>query len=448
MKLNKAISIAVIAVVIIAIAIVAAVIFPRTNLAVLISSHNAVTNMGEEMSMRLAHSPFNAFALMNEAYQEGTGTITLDFNFRTISPWDPNVDGVITIASNIEDNAHMLSGEVRVMGLPIDLEMHLNSERLAMQSRIIDRNNFYGITFATFARDIVYFGNMLGWGSIETGFLTDIVLNIEEVMNTDLQEENNRVYIDLFAEFFADIEYTSENMNKHHHGEELQVRRVEYVVSVESIMMFIDDLLALVQNDERLVDNFADVLEFYNERFDGEISLALYIGDRNRLVYATLDIDIESADIQIYGAIDFGLADTDTWRLVASIILPEGETEEIEILWHFNEADDGYKNIFEATYNNETINLTSVWNPVDGRFYISFDDGRNYISFSGEFFTADNGGFRLQLDNIEIPDMGNLLLVVGFSPSAEIPDIEFINIDQWDTSLIDMFNNSVFGTLF
>jgi len=471
-KNNKPVFIATIGVVIlVVVVIIFTVVIPRTSEVIsLISTRQAFTHMGEEISTRLAHSPFQSLVILNALAEAGALTATANFDFRTPSPWEPNVDGQIIFA--LADEDMLLSGEARVMGLPIDFEAHLNRERLALHSRIIDRNNFYGITFDTFEQDMWQFGHLIGILPHYLEVIIESFTAVETAININAEDAWAQMYINFFVDTFIHMEYTAEHVDLFRGGQDVSVRRTEYVITHQQMAEWLRELLYIFQNDtvvrdqlaiydnpmlagagvpsfSEAVREFSTAIEKFERYYTGTITIALYIGSGSRLVKMTLDTDanFDGNNIQTQTTIDFGESVTDTWR-VDMRVTESGSTESVALLWHFDETSHEFENTIEIVWNGQTTaTLLSVWNPNTGRFALSMDDGFSIVSFGGIFMIDEDGGFYMQLDTIEIPWMGTLELDITVTPGADIPRIEFINLDQWDWSVIEMIENSILGML-
>jgi len=464
-KKNRVIFIAIAGVTLLAIIIFVFVI-PRTqNVATLISTRQAFTNLGDEISTRIEHSPFQALVLLNELAESGELTTTTNFDFRTPSPWEPNVDGEIILAQADEDIK--LSIEARVMGLPVDFTAFLNRERLALHSGIVDRNNFYGATFATFGQDFRQFGNLIGVLPQYIDLITEIFATVEETMNTE--EEWKQTYIDFLVDIFVNMEYTTENVELFRHGQNVNARRTVYVITDDQIIEWLRDLLNIFQNDSmirRQFDRYSvfqgvnllpfnDIVLEFNQAIENfsdlteSVEFATYIDHDNRLIGMTFytNMTLGGINTTILLSFDFGNSATGEWKFELEI--DDGNTIEfIDLYWYFFETERGFENSISAVGNHGMLAMESVWNPNTNQFTLHFTDGDNFTySHGGMFTTNENGGFTLQLDTIEIPHTGTLELELTATPGADIPQIEFINIDQWDWSIVEMIENSILGML-
>ena len=446
-------------------------VIPLLGLAPLMPAQRALANFSEETAQRIEGSPFQALMLMEEIFQDGAGTFTFDFDYRSGNMWNPDVNGNITLASDTRTFESALSGEIRVMGMPIDITAVMNKERLAVKSNVVDRDNFYGITFATFARDMTQFGNMLGMSQWEINQIIDTVRMIEEAMNVETAIVDNwgDIYTDIMTQFFAGLDFTTQKTDIRVGWESVSVNHIEFVITKNDIVRLLHELVDAFENDPAMRSSFASnpmmmdmgmlsfnelvremraVLREIERGFDGSIRLSLYIGKGDRLMQARMDanmrFDGEQATFGVF--LDLGSSVNDTWEITVDWS-DRWSSDSFTASWDFRQAGQSYENTIRFFDGWDNITLTSTWNPNSGRFDLSYNDGWWTEGFGGSFNTSNDGGFRLQLDRIDLGWDETLDLSMTLSPGADIPRVEFINIDRWDLSLIDLIERSIMGML-
>ena len=453
------------------IAIAAAVVFLLPNFlnqAPLIPVQRAMANFNEEVAGRIESSPFHAFTLMNEMFQHGAVTLSFDFNYRTGDIWSPDVSGNFIVASDSRTLERFVAGEVRVMGIPIDINAVMNRERLAVQSNVIDRDNFYGITFATFARDMTQFGRMIGMPEWEINEIIEIVRMVEATMDFEaaMADDWGDVYTEILTAFFMDLEFTSENRDIRVGGQNISANRVEFVITRNDIMDLLHGLVDAFERDPTMRSLFADSpmmmempnfneimrelrngLREFERSFDGNIRISLYIGRGDRLMQARIDADMrfegERATFGVF--LDLGSSANDTWEVTMDWRDDFGQ-DSFTFRWDFHQSGQNYVNSIRFFDGRDNITLDSAWNPNNGRFDLSLSDGWTSERFGGSFITI-GGGFRLELDRIDLGWNETLDLSMTMSPEAHIPNVDFINIDRWDFALLDLIERSILGML-
>ena len=445
------------------------------------SLDQAFENLVDELAFRVSRTPFYALGIMAEILESNVSTTTVGFNFVTANPQDPNIDGHISLGIDLDAEAALLEGVVRIMGLPIDFTAVITSETFALQSRVIDGDNFYGITFDTFLEDAMVFAGYLGISPQEVEmifneFLGEIgevfeALEMMDTLNIDVaaQEEWAQMYVDIFTSFFEGAEPTTANASLNRSGNTVDVNRTSFMFESAQIVDLFFSLLYVFEADELMqasfamqdgtafggidTSSFADIvselraeLEIFEEEFTGHIEFATYIDENGRLAQMTFIMVNEfSGDMEeITITFDFGSSVLDTWAI--ELILDSDFGTEVALVWDFIETSRGYENILAFTDEGVKTNFVSAWNPSTGAFELGMGDGLEYLSFSGVFNTSGNG-FELELQEIEIPFVGKLGLSLSMMPGAEVPNVDFINMDQWDMEIIDLVMNSIFGLL-
>jgi len=468
-KKKPILPIAIASVVIAAIAAVVVIWFiPLMGLAPLMPAQRAFNNFSDEVSQRIAASPFQALVIMDEIFQEGQGTFVVEFDYRSGSPWEPNVDGTVTLGSDVENFEHALFVDVGVMGIPIDLTAKLNSERLALHSRIIDRDNFYGITFATFAQDMNQFGRLIGLDMWTINEMIEAVEILDELMDAmaDIADGWEQVYVDYIFDFIAELGFTTEDVEITSGGQNVTANRIGLLVTSDDAIRLMNGLIDIFEHDVSMqnyfkANTFADVhapefdeviwelrnaMRELERELNAELSFAMYVGTGDRLLLMDFEMTDMSEQMTVNMSLDLGSSVTDTWVLTAAYT-DRWSSDNVTIYWDFVETSQGYENSISFFDGRDYITLASTWNPSNGRFVLSFNDGWFRESFGGHFNIESNGGFSLQLDRINMWGGQSLDLGMTLSPGANIPRIDFINMDRWDMQLLDLIERSILGML-
>ena len=454
------------------IAIAAAFVFWGTSVvdqASLNPVQRAIASFYEEVEQRIEGSPFYAFVLLNEIYQDGAATLAFDFNYRSGNIWSPDVNGNFTVASDSRRHETAVFGEIRVFGMPFDITAVMNRERIAVQSNVIDRDNFYGITFATFARDITQFGNMIGMSQWDINEIIDVVRIVEASLDFEVAvaDDWGDVYADILTSFFTDMEFTTENTELRIGGESVSANRVEFLITENEIIQLMNDLVDAFGNDTvmrnlfesspmmmdmpsftQIMRELRDGLREFERLFEGEIRFSLYLSRGDRLMQARMDANMSfDGDFATFGVfIDLGSSVNDTWQITMDW-RDDWSQDSFTASWDFHQVGQNYVNSIRFFDGWDFITLESSWNPNSGRFALSYSDGWGSGSFGGSFNVLNDGGFSLQLDRIDLGWGETLDLSMTVSPGADIPRVDFINIDQWDLSLLDLIQRSILGMI-
>lgn len=453
-------------------AIVIAVVIPLTRLAPLRPAQQAFSNLGSEISERIESSPFYALTLLGELAQNDAMTMNFDFDYRPASMWDPDVRGNLTLGLNSVLNAAVVEGEVRVLGLPIDLAVHINEERIAARSRVIS-NDFYGITFETFERDFRQFANVLGLDEFTVREIIDLFDMFDPASSTrsDLPEDWADKYSELFLNFILGLEFTSTSAEIGRGSAASRVQLIEFALTQSDIANLLNDLIDMLDNDNYIRDMFAsfgeldptfdlgvqgfdemirelraEVRDFERDNTVG-IVLGLYIGNGNRMAQMRLVVDVEDRrwndEYRTEILLNFGNSVTDTWTIEVEVTDRWGTDRTIGG-WEFSETASGYENRLFIGMGRDRVTLGATWNPDNGRFMLSYSDSWSDGSIGGTFNVGSDNSFSLRFDPLDIFG-DSLAFGMSAEAGANIPDISFVNMDQWDAGLLDLLERSIMG---
>ena len=442
-----------------------------------------LSSIGEEIATRINHTPLQMFSLIGDIVESGASTTTINFNFITPSPQEPNLDGYITFALDTNAEEAMLAGEVRILGIPLDFTLLVNSERLALQSRIIDRDNFYGITFETAFEDAIEFLGLLGitpeeidmllaeilgdLGELAEIFeqLEDLMLQIEAMENDfAAQIEWAEDYAIAFENFVARSTAVAESVTLTRAGASVPAYRTSFLVTEEELLDLFYQWLVIFENDEMwqatwaMYDNpiFEGEIPTFDEILDElwlalevlsvlegvEVEAAVYTSESGRVVQVTIEAGaaIDGFHAGALLVLDFGNSVTDPWTFTFVAYEDGVELLNAAIVWAFESTAAGYVNSIVVA---DMFEISSVWDPSSGRFAFAVEE----FSFGGSFI-VDGQGFELALDRINIPFVGSIDLGITMEAGADIPAADFINLDQWGWELIELIEGSLFGLLF
>jgi hypothetical protein len=98
--------------------------------------------------------------------------------------------------------------------------------------------------------------------------------------------------------------------------------------------------------------------------------------------------------------------------------------------------------------NDRPVILTSLWSPDSGNFSLSYEDNWGTSGEITGIFTTDGDRFRLAFDDVGTPGMSSLTITISGQPGAQIRQIEFINIDQWDEGLLVAIEDMMWDLMF
>jgi len=431
----------------------------------------AFSNLGGEAAQRIDDSPLRAYGMLMNIAEDAI--ITADFDYRYDLLWGlgPNASGTATISTDTRHNNYAIYLEFSGMGMAVDLEAYINRERVAIGSRLLG-GNFFGITYETFRDDVRGPGGLIGLSEHEMEAIADFVEAFEGYMNAPHISfgEHFEDFTRLLATFIRGLSFETERVEITSDGESIRARRITVVITQTDIANLLGEVHALVENDVRMRSYFdmyiaatSRLTPYYDEFFLqlrnairqfelyalGDITLEFYIDRSSRMLQAKVfsNLEIDSEKIDTRASFNFGLAVDNPWTLDLVWSDRYGR-EQVSLEWDFSETPAGFENMLEITgwpnRNDTASTFTTVWSPDSGSFVISH---RGSDCIAGLFVIEEDGGFRLRFDAFELGPRQSLMLEIAASPGAQIGDVEFINIDQWDSALIGLIYDTVSRTL-
>jgi len=432
-----------------------------------LSINAAFENLGSEMAERVENSPFVAFLMLEDILEDGS--LTVDFVHSSGQGGFGMFDtrGSVTMLSHYETDESAFLIDVRVGGfINVDLDIYLNTERLAARSNMLG-NIFYGITFDTFRNDIHAFGPLIGLDNATMDELADFVEVFSESLDNPMftnSEEFIEPYMELLLSFAANLERSSDGATVAVGSQNIDVTRITFTITERDLANFLADLHTMLENDDALrsyiglqaslqdfngasasiydefLVEFQEIIDELEQMISGSIIVELNISSENRLMSSTkvVDIEVDGTPIELTAIMDLGASIRDPWTL--DIYTEDGT---FGMLWTFQELYGMFENRLAFGTDNDTIaSLASEWFPETGEFTLFYgyygtspEDG----SISGLLGLDDEGGFNLTFsDSIDLGDGQSLSIGISGALGANIGQIEFINLDQWDADLVDM----------
>jgi len=265
-------------------------------------------------------------------------------------------------------------------------------------------------------------------------------------------------------------------------GETVNATRICYVVDIEDIVALLRELINVyenfylsqleIYNNPLTRDMYFDMLremEFALDEINflideleysgyGEIIVAYYIGNRDRLLRMKIETDltVDGDRGQITIVLDFGLSVTDRWEFDISLVTDDDDWDAgLNITWDFYERRGSHINtininMIENGRNNMSISLSSDWNETSGDFELSAQlfDGPFFGggSVSGNLIMT-NTEYTLVFDDIETWSSRFGIAISGELGAPNIDDVDFVNLDSWGDTLVDALAE-LFGDFF
>ena len=467
-----------------------------------IDVNKILTIVGEESLQRLEGTPLKAITMLADPLQDGS--ITVDFTYA-----DPflglDISGMLSLYSNLNDSNFALITEVLIpfMGT-LDLSVFLNEERIALQTNILDEN-FYGIRFSTFEQD---FQTFAAAANLDPFIVEDVMMFLAEVEymlmaleasayaeQMDIEDYLEQLapyfepFVELFAEFFDNLELRRNNVT---FGEQnIDAIRYSYFFTFEETVNLLEDLTDLLENldveslvrrtfyafgehietqaDTTVTDQMINEavsearqlqremvrdarreVEDLRQEFEGyrvyPVILHVYLDNNGRLLRMFLE---EENNIEI--ALDFGTSVYDPWYFkIITLEKWDQEPVNLRIDWEFESANNLMVNRINVdgggTAGIGSATVVSEWNRATGDFIKWAEMGGWRLGSVEGSFVVQDGGFELRFSDIEVE---GALLSLGITTSlgANIPEIDFINMDRWDAALIDRVEEAIYSLM-
>ncbi|MCL2250152.1 MAG: zinc ribbon domain-containing protein [Oscillospiraceae bacterium] len=431
---------------------------------------DAIDIMIEEADLRMETTPLQAIPALFETLEDGT--LSVNFNLRDDSLWGfGGADGSVILRSDTRNSEFALEADFRMMGfINLDAAAFFNNERIAVGSSLFG-SDLYGITFSTFAEDFRIFGRAIGLRPAE---IEDIIASVEVYLDdiytaeTDVSISILEVaqYAVVLSNFIRDLEFVSENSAIMVSGEQTNATRISTAINTSDLFALLTDLLEVAESDNRFMPwIFGDIFngesndssQIFREALEDlraleaeveiDFSFAFYIGQDGRLLRVVADIDYTEDDVSTYSTttIGFGASYNDNWTLDVMIIDMWGRST-VVLDWDIEETPQEYQHNLTISVGGalftESVTLSSLWTPDTGRFTLSYLEHRwdDFGSISG---TLDLGADTLTilLDDFELGFGQSLSLEIVSEHGANIPEIEYINLDQWDMVLMALIED-------
>jgi hypothetical protein len=447
------------------------VIYLVTLISPLSSVTASIINLGKELDQRTNDTPMEMFGILFDSLE--SGSVTVDFHYKDM--WD-DTRGRITLHTDDSNNDVAVEVDITIDGFTVDLELYANRERTAARIRQID-NNFYGIRYDTFRNDFRSFANLLGLDQHDIDMVAELVDFYSDLFDvTGNQQAAYSQYDDLLRSLITNANISDENVDIISDGRSVRVKKVELTISERMIIKFLNDLIDLLENDDSIRalfeasndlqagmlgigSSFNEMLrELRSEIRDlerelqGNLKIAFFIGNRDRLMRMEVDFDFSYAGEHAWFDIllDFGSSAHDDW--VLTINTRDGrDSMVVSVAWIVRETSRGGETTLEMSsedrFGSESFAITLDWNDR-GSFNLSFRDSYSSENLLSGTYTKINNGFDLVIDD---PFSNSWweeslqLKISAVSRSGHIQRIDYINIADWDMSLLEKIEEFIYA---
>ncbi|MCL1844000.1 MAG: zinc ribbon domain-containing protein [Defluviitaleaceae bacterium] len=465
-------AIAISAAAVVAVIVFVAFIGNSGNLAV----SRAMGNLNNEFAERLETTPFQAIYMLLDTLQNGTVNVNIN-HAESWEAWDGSrqsyaVDLNMSLVSNSRNNAYEFRGNFDIDGAPFNLAAYINRDRVAVGSRQISRN-YYGFRFNDFREDFTSFGRVLGLDRREMDAVSDFVEELgESLRQSNTISEEISAYSDAFFNTLREAETITNRVDVRVGGSTVSARRVAYDITDNLLVSLLREWLDIFEEDDSVRASFdsplfggvshretvrelRNALRDFERELRGEVTIAFYIGSRDRLLKIDIDgsINMFGERINFDGIIDFGSSVADPWSIEMTA-RAGGERAFFGAIWEVREGGTRYVNDLEIFITNawggrQAITLTSDWNHANGNFNfsgVSRDDwGTHEEEFLDGNFTVDGNNFRLLINqrNERWGTRTDVSVEVYTTSNNNVGTVDFVNIDDWGQRFLDNIEDAL-----
>jgi hypothetical protein len=393
------------------------------------------------------------------------GTLTVSFDYRESLAETANAE--ITFLSDSNRREYAVLGEINALGEAnildfgafgspnIDFEAYINRQRLAAGLNFLG-NDFYGITFSTFRNDLRKASQRLALDNSTINLIADYVESIEGAMNSDTVglQDLLEPYADILISHINNAELSTERISITVGGQDVRVTKLDLYFTEQDVLALIWKIYELLENDHNIrvrgsyildgiLEDLSRSINELEQELTGDFSLILsfYMGGRNRLMRFDAKI-LERGHTEVEINAEFGASADDTWNV--TVFSPAMGTFSFE--WVFEEVNNRYRHTTiarEVAMGNqrELGRIISDWNPSSGALILTMENEWDNRSVRGNLTTTGDS-FEIGFSDIPFGSYDSLNISITASHGANIENISFTNIDQWDRTWIDAWRNA------
>jgi len=448
----------------------------------LLSLGRALNNLSVEAEERFNSTPLVAITMLSEILKDGTIIADIDYTTAIFFDWlTADISARVKLSSNTDTRNFSLEAQVGAYGENIDIDAHMNRERLALRFQLLG-DEFYGLRYNTFREDIRILGNLIRLNSDEMNRLADIVDKINEMVNAEEVDDDttSELFSQAFSKFFRNLKISSSRSNTLLAGERQRITIIMFTVTKETLIALLNDIYDILDNNESLKaqsgmldnpllhgitgDDFStdydqllrefrsaiDELELY---YSGDITATFHIGKDDKLLQVFINADIEYNGESSEFLVNFVFGNpTVNWTFFISNTTAN-YTDVVTVVWsQYTERSSVQVDNLNISISNRnetgsdinsfnSIDLTSTWYQDTGDITLRYLGSEDFEFESTEItgnFTTGEKSFRLILDDI-FPDNASDSLRVDISarPGSQFEEIDYVNIDRWGISVFE-----------
>ena len=425
-----------------------------------------------ELAERLDGTPFAVLGMLFESIE--SGSLSVNISHRDFLGMNTGI--------SLELLSDMHNGEIAAMmdiltgGMNVDLEIYLNEEALVFGSSLIPGNSYYGITFATLQNDLRVFANAMGIDMSMLDTFMEIFDMFDGFKDFGMIDMGMAAAIEDFASKFADsLVVTSERAEIGVGDSTVGCTKIDVLLTKDAILALLDGFSYIIEDavssgfglagnpffQESLYEmeyaftelqwQLDELVRAFQLYYSGDVIFTVYISDNSRLLRIEFDADMsfDGELAQMGGVFDFGASATDRWTF--DIFAGDQYSRQtISLAWDYSRNGDVVSNTLSLSMDGVPMgNLSSSWDTRSGGFVLSARDAYfNESTLTGTLLVNANQ-FTFRLDDLTVGYNESLSIEVsGRSGNVTIPKVDYINLDRWSDTLMDVLDglaNSGFG---
>lgn len=446
----------------------------------------ASAKTAKAMAKRSEGSPLS---LLNMGSDCGTMDVVLDYK----DEFSGESTVKMSIASDLKAKKWAVNADLSAAGQDMDLDVYVDSDFLALRSNLIPEEDYYGLTYDTFADDLrkSAFGEMLTDSQIEQ-FDEIVQLFDDSIDRYSNYEELLEPYIQLIEDYVKNLKAITGSEKLELGDKQYKCDTIAYTLEQDELVDLLDEMIDKLEDDEDLkdmflspissiygedldaswsdmVDELRDILNAMDEETDAEGVLVYYIHS-TRIVAADFDIELSEhggdGQINVDTMLTFGKDPSKDDMILDLEVEVDEETVEFRCVSSVENKDGIYKNTLSVTGGADDdseldIKLITKWNRENGK--LSFDLASE---IDGEEFNTDfsikvleiTDGLQIAVDDLyalitdidesfsDGNDQFDCSFTIDIKDNCSIETPEYINLDQIDEDVIsDLIGNIGLG---
>lgn len=443
----------------------------------------AMNATAESFENRYKNAPSAIVSQGAEYLKDGKLSIGADVNYA-----GEKVNAQVDFGFNEEQKQTTVGAALTLRDQNLKANVYLDPDFAAVSADFFNDGTYYGIAFETFKEDIrqSIFGESLSEDTIEQA--DKIIQSILDIYTLDIDEEELiKPYKEIIEQYMKDLDMEKSNQSVAIDGKDYTCDALAYHISEEDIQNLLRDILETAQNDDDLkalictdtiaelsgadmeaefedaIDEAMDAISDAFKSTDVSADMIFYVR-HNRVIAIQLDEDIEVDEekVDLTVEVSFGLKATSD--IVTNITAKaDGETGHIKLISKVTDENEVYKETltFEASIPGEDkieAALSTKWNRDSGKLTLSVEaeaDGETVEFDITCKLTKLENGFELlvnqkdiedllrQFGDVDIPQDLTFTVSIRFTQGSNITKPEYVNIKQWDATLLQQLQEMI-----